>query len=160
MERKKSKVSKSNKELMQKIDFAISLLHIHGLISDGERFKIGKKFLKRRELLEKEAKEKQVIKKKFDPNNQPVSKKTQTKKDWLWATYVPDRYVKFKIHGTKGHATAAIKAHSYSAGMLSASYEISSELRLYKRKNTESKWVEVKLKDFYADKESVIEGEK
>lgn len=91
----------------------------------------------------------------FDPNNQNVPKKPNLKKDWLWATYIPDRTGKFKIHGTKGHATSAIKVKCFIYSSRSG-YKVPKEVKLYKRNTVDSKWVEVPLVSFFKGDESVI----
>lgn len=88
----------------------------------------------------------------FDPNSSVTSQ---------WATYIPTRRPKFKVHVTKGHATSAIKSVSYISDKPPRrgrfGNDVPEDAQLFRMED--GKWVQVKLKKVYFDKESVIFGE-
>lgn len=84
----------------------------------------------------------------FDPNKMRPSQKS----NWTyeWATYIPNRSPQFKIHGTKGHATAACKDKSIYGDL---HYHIPSDIKLYK-KDSDGFWLEIKIVRKYPLKNS------
>lgn len=85
----------------------------------------------------------------FDPNKETAK--------GLWATYIPYRSPKFKIHTNKGHATSAIKCQSYYSN---GQYRIQADSKLYQRSNKNEEWQEVPIRYNYKDDESIIIEEK
>jgi len=74
----------------------------------------------------------------FDPN----------KFQGNWATYIPSRRPKFKIHKTCGNATSALKVSSvYHAGVLPTN-EIPATSILYTKDMT-GQWIEVPIHRVY-----------
>lgn len=73
-------------------------------------------------------------------------------KAYIWATFIPSRRPQFKVHETKGQATAAIKYQSIydDDGM----YRIPEDIILYQQQDAE--WVEVPFKKNYKDSESIL----
>jgi hypothetical protein len=94
----------------------------------------------------------------FDPNNLSTGNNRKLNYDYLWATYIPDRSPKFKIHGRRGQATSAVKYRNHWQGRGDA-YVIEEGVKLYHRETAESLWVEVPLKHINDGKESVIKDE-
>jgi hypothetical protein len=103
----------------------------------------------------------------FDPNN-PTDKTGSKKRSYSydWATYVPNRYPQFKVHGNKGQATAAIKwrfryEDNYRFKYL-GSWKGESP-QLYRLDAPSGKWINVPLKKRFdtdaSPPESIIEGE-
>ena len=83
---------------------------------------------------------------KFDPNAQALPSQRKTNYDWRWATYVPGRSPKFKIHGSRGLAISAIRIR-YLYNFSTKQYELKDqEIGLYTRENTTAKWVRVPIK--------------
>ncbi len=81
----------------------------------------------------------------FDPNN-PGKDTTRRGKNWNydWATYVPNRTPKFKVHPSKGHATSAVKdkAHLVDIGE-TWGYRVPDDVKLYQK--VDGLWVDVVL---------------
>lgn len=67
-----------------------------------------------------------------------------------WATYVPCRRPKFKVHAHRGHAINAIKCHAYDYDSNDYDAHVlwpSNECKLYRRQD--GRWVEVTLLPTY-----------
>lgn len=90
----------------------------------------------------------------FDPNTPSNDKGRKLNYDYLWATYIPDRTPKFKIHGIRGQAISAVKYRSRWSTMENRIND--PGVKLYKRDTVDSPWVEVQLKETYHYKESII----
>lgn len=60
----------------------------------------------------------------FNPNKPGITK------EFFWATYIPNRRPKFKLHSNRGHALNAVK------------YEIRHDSILYKWSSLEREWIE------------------
>lgn len=94
---------------------------------------------------------------RFDPNESaPKAKAHHKQYDWLWATYIPGRQPQFKIHGSCGLATSALKCRYYWS---KEAYRLSdSQIALFKRDSIEGKWIEVPIKKHYKGKENILES--
>lgn len=78
----------------------------------------------------------------FDPNNMKATGKPQY--TYQWATYIPNRSPQFKVHGMRGHATAACKAKAVYRGDKDCWEEIPHDVVLY-TKGDDGKWVVVTI---------------
>ena len=81
----------------------------------------------------------------FDPNKETAK--------GLWATYIPGRRPRFKIHASQSHATSAVKCQSIYSGRF---YLVAPGIKLYKRVNEGAEWQAVTLRQTYRDGESVL----
>lgn len=93
----------------------------------------------------------------FDPNNMEATKKTQY--TYQWATYIPNRRPQFKVHGLRGHATAACKAKAVYCGDEDCWWQIPDDVVLYMQ-DIYGKWVVVPiLRKLKRDTKSILIGE-
>ena len=77
----------------------------------------------------------------FDPNKDLKAPRSKKNHDYRYATYVPSRNPKFKVHGTSGLAFSAIRTHgwwSYSKRLASFNSDV-----LVFRKDGET-WLKLK----------------
>lgn len=94
------------------------------------------------------------MKDEFDPNKQASKDNKKLNYTWDYATYIPDRTPKFKIHGIKGQAITAIKYRSY--WNKDKKYVINDDVKLYNRPTPDSLWVEVPIKKYFSEGDNII----
>ena len=96
---------------------------------------------------------------KFDPN------KVQRKEDTIeWATYIPSRTPKFKVHILKGQAIAALKYRSYNKDRNYEESWLPQDQQLFCRRfgiAAMGEWEEVELVERYLNEPGacIIKGE-
>lgn len=79
----------------------------------------------------------------FDPNDVSDKKTRKLNYTYSWATYIPDRIPKFKIHGTKDQAVAAVRYRYHSEYGPTVVMSLEQDVQLFQL--VDGKWVDIPL---------------